>query len=144
MSTFSGIIVDGMQEVTDEFLDGCGITREEFNTQLVRAGYSTVPKRLEGEIISDVIRAILNRKNPVNTLGFKIQERQEQIKDLPEVCDYCLTAVYDMDPSMDLEMQTMVAVEMGIELSDHLCDVNEEPDLDINCECSCPKRGRGE
>ena len=73
---------------------------------------------------------------------FRILERQEQAKDLPEVCDYCLTAAYDLDPSMDLEMQTMVAMEIGIELSDHLCDVNEEPDLDIQCACSCPKRRR--
>ena len=56
---------------------------------------------------------------------------------MASVCDYCLNAAYDVDPEMGGEMQVSVAMQMGAELPDHLCDATEEPDLNIQCMCSC-------
>ena len=61
------------------------------------------------------------------------------------ICDNCQTAAYDLDPHYlnqlpkDIASETMntVAIEMGAELSDHLCETAQEPDCATQCDCSC-------
>lgn len=51
------------------------------------------------------------------------------------VCDNCLTAVYDEDGSLNQEEQTQIAITMGNEIIDHIC----EPDEGYECYCLCHK-----
>ena len=59
---------------------------------------------------------------------------------MPEVCDYCLDAAYDLG-ARTLQDQVMVATEMGADLPDHLCDVVElMGEEDVECSCGCRSR----
>ena len=50
------------------------------------------------------------------------------------VCDTCLTAAYD--EGADPEDQVTICLELGAEITDHLCDAREERDL-APCSCAC-------
>lgn len=61
------------------------------------------------------------------------------------ICDNCQTAAYDLDPYLfnqlprEEAVATMnaIAVEIGVDLSDHICETVEEPDYAEPCDCSC-------
>ena len=55
------------------------------------------------------------------------------------VCDYCVNVAYDQGVE-SYKDQAEIMVIAGGDVEDHLCDVNEEPDDNIRCDCSCPKR----
>ena len=52
------------------------------------------------------------------------------------VCDSCLTAIYDepFGSELNADEQARMAIDMGACVSDHLCDAHEEPELGP---CAC-------
>ena len=57
------------------------------------------------------------------------------------VCDSCLTAVLDEHPEVEAPTARLLAVEVGNEMSDHLCDSREDPSsYKDGCSCACNLR----
>ena len=52
------------------------------------------------------------------------------------VCDNCIMVAADMGVP-DYDTQAELMQEMGSVLDDHICIVNEEPDLNETCLCGC-------
>ena len=52
------------------------------------------------------------------------------------MCDSCLTCAYNQGIP-DRETQTLLMMEMGSEVEDHLCDQVEDPNLGFQCRCGC-------
>ena len=61
------------------------------------------------------------------------------------ICDNCQTAAYDLDPHLFTKLpreeavatMNAIAVEIGVDLSDHICETVEEPGWAEPCDCSC-------
>ena len=61
------------------------------------------------------------------------------------ICNNCQEAVYEMDPNLftqltreeTVETMNTVAMEIGMEISDHLCETVEDPGQAEPCDCSC-------
>ena len=64
-----------------------------------------------------------------------IVENKNKPKEYP-VCDDCLTAAYDLGLET-IEEQEFLCKEIGADIKDHLCIVNEEPELNVKCQCAC-------
>ena len=53
------------------------------------------------------------------------------------ICENCQTAAYDTDPSYFIQLprdqaraeMDFIALEMGADLPDHICDLTEDPEL---------------
>ena len=61
------------------------------------------------------------------------------------ICDNCQTAAYDTDPAYFVGLprdqarseMDFIALEMGADLPDHICDLTEDPDITEPCDCAC-------
>ena len=53
---------------------------------------------------------------------------------MTEICDDCLTAMYD-EGARSLKEQQDMAMLMGDEVADHICDRTE--DKTAKCDCQC-------
>jgi len=58
----------------------------------------------------------------------------------PRVCASCLEAAVEEGAPDDLESMTLVMVEMGADVADHLCDAREAPNDAAPCLCACQRR----
>ena len=57
------------------------------------------------------------------------------------VCDECLTAVYDEAPiaGMTADDMALCAIEMGADIGDHRCEHYDDPDIECLCACRRPR-----
>ena len=64
------------------------------------------------------------------------------------ICDNCQTAAYDTDPYHFIQLPSeqaraemdLIALEMGADLPDHICDTVEDPDYPDPCDCPCHRQ----
>lgn len=60
-------------------------------------------------------------------------------------CDNCRTAAYDLDPAYFVSLpredsaneMDHIATLMGADLPDHICDLVEDPECGLSCDCAC-------